>query len=97
MSFYSRASAGPAARRPVCLLFVLLSAWATNGAAEQAPKTVLLLYGEATTLPGATALPEGARVEVVDARGSWDHVRFGSIEAWIASNTLRELARVDSR
>jgi hypothetical protein len=47
------------------------------------------------TLPGATPLPEGSRVEVVDERGSWDHIRFGSIEAWMASNTLRELARAD--
>jgi len=69
MSFYSRASAGPAARRPVCLLFVLLSAWATNGAAEQAPKTVLLLYGEATTLPGATALDEEIRTQLPAAAG----------------------------
>jgi hypothetical protein len=47
------------------------------------------------TLPGATPLPEGARVEVVDSRGSWDHIRFGSIEAWLASSALRELARAD--
>jgi hypothetical protein len=47
------------------------------------------------TLPGATPLPEGARVEVIDARGSWDHIRFGSIEAWLASSAVRELARAD--
>jgi hypothetical protein len=45
--------------------------------------------------PGATPLPEGARVEVVDARGTWSRVRFGSIDAWIASSALRPLARVD--
>jgi len=69
MGLCFRASAGPAARRLVCLLFVLLSAWATNGAAEQAPKTVLLLYGEATTLPGATALDEEIRTQLPKAAG----------------------------
>lgn len=44
-------------------------------------------------VPGAAAFPEGARVELVDARGPWTHVRFGSIEAWLASSALRELAR----
>ena len=47
------------------------------------------------TLPGATPLPEGARVELVEARGAWTLVRFGSIEARIASSGLRELARAE--
>jgi hypothetical protein len=46
-------------------------------------------------VPGATPLPEGARVEVVDARGTWSRVRFGALDAWIASSGLRELARPD--
>jgi hypothetical protein len=45
------------------------------------------------TLPGTTPLPEGARVEVVDARGAQTRVRFGKIDAWIPSNAVRELAR----
>jgi hypothetical protein len=44
---------------------------------------------------GATPLPEGARVEVVDARGTWNRIRFGAIDTWIASSSLRQLARSD--
>jgi hypothetical protein len=44
---------------------------------------------------GATPLPEGARVEVVDARGLATRVRFGTIEAWVTPSALRELARAD--
>jgi hypothetical protein len=47
------------------------------------------------TVPGATPLPEGARVEVVEEDGPWSQVRFGSIEARIASNALRPLARFE--
>jgi hypothetical protein len=44
-------------------------------------------------LQGATALPEGARVEIVDARGAQTRVRFGTQDTWIATGTLREIAR----
>jgi hypothetical protein len=50
-------------------------------------------HGIAT--PGAMALPEGARVEIVDTRGAWSRVRFGSKDLWIASTALRPLARAD--
>jgi hypothetical protein len=43
-------------------------------------------------VPGATPLPEGARVEIVEARGGSTRVRFGTTDAWIPSSTLRELA-----
>jgi hypothetical protein len=46
-------------------------------------------------LPGATSLPEGARVEVIDSLGAWSRIRFGSLETRVASNTLREIARAD--
>jgi hypothetical protein len=46
-------------------------------------------------VPGATQLPEGARVEVVESRGASTRVRFGAIDAWVPSGTLRELARID--
>ena len=46
-------------------------------------------------LSGAVPLPEGARVEVTEARGASSHVRFGSIEAWLPASTLRDLARPD--
>jgi hypothetical protein len=44
-------------------------------------------------LPGAVPLPEGARVEVTEARGASTHVRFGTIEAWLPAGALRDLAR----
>jgi hypothetical protein len=47
------------------------------------------------TLPGSTPLPEGARVEVVDARGPSTRVRFRAVDAWVSSSALRELARKD--
>jgi hypothetical protein len=47
------------------------------------------------TVAGATPLPEGARVELIDARGAWSQVRFGSIETWVASTAVRELARAE--
>lgn len=43
--------------------------------------------------PGATPLPEGARVELVEARGPWTRIRFGSSEARVPVSALRELAR----
>lgn len=46
-------------------------------------------------LPGATPLPEGARVEIVEPRGAMARVRFGATDAWVSSSTLRELARID--
>jgi|HubBroStandDraft_6_1064221.scaffolds.fasta_scaffold34112_3 hypothetical protein len=45
------------------------------------------------TRPGATPLPEGARVEVVEVRGPLSRVRFGPVDAWVSSGALRELAR----
>jgi hypothetical protein len=44
-------------------------------------------------VPGATSLPEGARVEVVESRAASSRVRFGSIEAWVPGAALRELAK----
>jgi len=44
-------------------------------------------------LSGATPLAEGARVEVIEVRGALSHVRFGRIDAWVPSATLREIAR----
>jgi hypothetical protein len=45
------------------------------------------------SVPGGTPLPEGARVEVLETRGSVSRVRFGTVEAWVASVALREIAR----
>ncbi len=46
-------------------------------------------------IPGATPLPEGARVEIVDPQSAWPLVRFGAIEARLGASALRELARAD--
>jgi hypothetical protein len=43
--------------------------------------------------PGATPLPEGARVELVEGRSMWTRVRFGALDAWVPTSALRELAR----
>jgi hypothetical protein len=47
------------------------------------------------SVPGASPLPEGARVEIVDPHGASTRVRFGAIDAWVSSGTLRELSRID--
>ncbi|HXX67708.1 MAG TPA: hypothetical protein VEK07_11025 [Polyangiaceae bacterium] len=44
-------------------------------------------------LPGATSLPEGALVEVIDERGDSTRVRFGASDEWIASSAVRALAK----
>jgi hypothetical protein len=46
-------------------------------------------------VPGAAPLPEGARVEIVETRGPSTRVRFGIVDAWVSSGTLRELSRSD--
>jgi hypothetical protein len=47
------------------------------------------------TLPGATPLAEGARVEIIASHAAWTRVRFGATEAWLPTTALRELARLD--
>ena len=47
------------------------------------------------TVPGATTIPEGSRVEIVDARGASTRVRFGVVDAWVTSSALRELSLRD--
>ena len=49
------------------------------------------------SLPGATTLPEAGRVEIIDehAAGSMTRVRFGTLDAWVPSSSLRPLARAD--
>ncbi len=45
--------------------------------------------------PGAAPIAEGARVELLEARGGMTRVRFGSLETWLSSSELRPLARLD--
>jgi hypothetical protein len=46
-------------------------------------------------LPQAQALPEAARVEVVGDNGGWTEVRWGPLDAWVPTGTLRPIARPD--
>jgi hypothetical protein len=45
------------------------------------------------SLPGASPLPEGARVEILDSRQGLRRIRFGALIAWLASDALRDLAQ----
>jgi hypothetical protein len=45
------------------------------------------------TIPGSTAMPEGARVEVVRQEGALTRVRYGALDAWLPAETLRQLAK----
>jgi hypothetical protein len=45
-------------------------------------------------LPQATPLPEAARVEIVDENGAWTEFRWGALDAWVPSQTLRPLAKL---
>jgi len=44
-------------------------------------------------VPGATPLPEGARVEVVDSREARARIRFGGLDGWVPTTALRDIAR----
>jgi len=44
-------------------------------------------------LPQATPLPEAARVEIVEQNGGWTEFRWGALEAWVPTATLRPLAK----
>jgi hypothetical protein len=45
------------------------------------------------SVPGAKALPEGSRVEVLESRGSLSRVRFGTTTEWVSATALRAIAR----
>lgn len=42
--------------------------------------------------PAATPLPEGARVEIVEEHAALSRFRFGRLDGWIPTSSLRELA-----
>ena len=44
-------------------------------------------------LPQAQPLPEAARVEVLDQNAAWTEVRWGALDAWVPTSTLRPLAK----
>jgi len=45
------------------------------------------------TVPGATTMPEGARVEVAGQEGALTRVRFGALDTWLPAGALRTLAK----
>jgi hypothetical protein len=51
--------------------------------------------GRGIAIIGATSLPEGARVEVIDADSAAARVRFGASDARVPRASIRELARRD--
>ena len=42
---------------------------------------------------GASPLPEGARVQIVEQNGGLIRIRWGSLDAWLPASTLRTLAK----
>jgi hypothetical protein len=46
-------------------------------------------------LPNAATLPEGARVELSEARPGWTRLRWGPLDAWVPSAAVRVIARID--
>lgn len=44
-------------------------------------------------VPGASPLPEGARVDVVGDSPGWTHVRWAEVDGWIPSSAVRSLPR----
>lgn len=44
-------------------------------------------------LPGASPLPEGARVELVEEHAASTRIRFGALDGWVPTTSLRGLAR----
>jgi hypothetical protein len=51
------------------------------------------LVDEKGVLSSRAAIPEAARVELSEQRGSLVHVRWGSVEGWTQSDAVRRLAR----
>ena len=45
------------------------------------------------TIPSASPLPEAALVEIVADRAGWVRVRWGTVDAWVPSASVRPLAR----
>jgi hypothetical protein len=42
--------------------------------------------------PGASTLPEAARVQIVETKPGWVRVRWGALDAWVPSQAVRPLA-----
>ncbi|HEX8795532.1 MAG TPA: hypothetical protein VF765_31500 [Polyangiaceae bacterium] len=95
-----RAGAGVAAglAAPVTLLAIAMALAARHDRLEER-EAVVVAHGSRPSdergmvVPGATTLPEGARVEVVESRDTRARIRFGRLDAWVPTGAIRELAR----
>ena len=43
-------------------------------------------------LPQDPFVPEAAKVELVDARAGWAHIRWGALDGWVSSSAVRPIA-----
>ncbi len=46
-------------------------------------------------VPGAASIPEAARVAIVGERPGWVRVQWGNLTAWLPSQTVQPVARVE--
>lgn len=95
-----RAGAGVAAglAAPVMLLAIGMALAARHDRLEEREAVVVTPGSRpgderGIVAPGATPLPEGARVEVVESRDTRARIRFGRLDAWVAAGAIREIAR----
>ena len=52
-----------------------------------------LTDAEHRPLPAAPFVPEAARVEIVETRAGWAHVRWSTFDGWVSSSAVRAIAR----
>jgi hypothetical protein len=43
-------------------------------------------------LADAASVPEAARVDIVEARAGWTHIRWSAVDGWLPSTAVRDLA-----
>ena len=85
----SRASAGRAACTLVVLTVVALCASPTRSGAEQAAKTVLVLYGQAQALPGIEILDDEIHAALATAAGPIQFYSEYLDDAWFPNAGVR--------
>jgi hypothetical protein len=55
--------------------------------------TARLADADHRPLPEAPFVPEAAKVEIVDTRAGWAHVRWSALDGWVSSSAVRPIAR----
>jgi hypothetical protein len=92
------AAIGASVSAPLLVVCAVSAAAARDDRLHRADAVVVLPGTRPTddrhiALPSEPSLPEGARVRVLLAAPDWSRVRWGSLEAWVPSASLRALAR----